>query len=123
MRYYHNAYGRSAVVPSRRSARMTSSFRTERDSMGELKVPAEALWGAQTQRAVENFPISGRPMPRAFVRALGLIKQAAALTNLRLGLLEEPTARAIAESAAEVAAGRHDAHFPLDVFQTGSGTS
>ena len=99
------------------------AHRVEHDSMGELKVPADALWGAQTQRAVENFPISGRPMPRAFIRALGLIKQAAALANLRLGLLEEPTARAIAEAAAEVASGRHDAHFPLDVFQTGSGTS
>src|SRR5580700_203787 len=102
---------------------MTSAHRIERDSMGELEVPADALWGAQTQRAVENFPISGRTMPRTFIRALGLIKQAAASANARLGLLEEPIAQAIAESAAEVASGLHDAQFPIDVFQTGSGTS
>ncbi|HTC51553.1 MAG TPA: class II fumarate hydratase [Steroidobacteraceae bacterium] len=102
---------------------MTASFRTERDSMGELQVPADALWGAQTQRAVQNFPISGRPLPRAFIRALGVIKQAAALANAKLGLLEETVAQAIAACAAEVADGRHDAHFPIDIFQTGSGTS
>ena len=102
---------------------MTSAFRTERDSMGELKVPGEALWGAQTQRAVQNFPISGRPLPRAFIRALGHVKQAAALANAALGLLDPAVAGAIAASALEVAAGRHDAQFPLDVFQTGSGTS
>ena len=102
---------------------MTKSFRIERDSMGELKVPAEALWGAQTQRAVENFPVSGRPMPRAFIGALGLVKQAAARANSRLGLLDANLAEAIAAAAAEVAEGRHDAHFPIDVFQTGSGTS
>jgi fumarate hydratase, class II len=102
---------------------MTASFRTERDSMGELQVPADALWGAQTQRAVQNFPISGRPLPRAFIRALGVIKQAAALANAKLGLLEETVAQAIAACAAEVAGGRHDAHFPIDIFQTGSGTS
>jgi fumarate hydratase class II len=102
---------------------MTSSFRTERDSMGELKVPAEALWGAQTQRAVENFPISGLTMPREFIAALGLVKQAAARANRSLKLLDERTAQAVDTAAAEVAAGRHDRHFPLDVFQTGSGTS
>jgi fumarate hydratase, class II len=102
---------------------MTASFRTERDSMGELKVPADALWGAQTQRAVQNFPISGRPLPRAFIRAVGVIKQAAALANARLGLLDRTVAAAIAACAAEVAEGRHDAHFPIDIFQTGSGTS
>ena len=102
---------------------MTSSDRIERDSMGELKVPAGALWGAQTQRAVENFPISGRALPRGFIRALGLIKQAAAAANARLQLLEEPTAAAVGAAAAEVAAGTHHAHFPIDVFQTGSGTS
>jgi fumarate hydratase class II len=101
----------------------TSSFRTEHDSMGELQVPADALWGAQTQRAVENFPISGLPMPRAFIGALGLVKQAAARANTRLELLEAATSRAIDSAAAEVAAGQHDAHFPIDVFQTGSGTS
>ena len=102
---------------------MTNAFRTEHDSMGELKVPLDALWGAQTQRAVENFPISGRPMPRAFIGALGRVKQAAARANSRLGLLETAAAGAIEAAAAEVADGRHDAHFPIDVFQTGSGTS
>jgi fumarate hydratase class II len=101
----------------------TSSFRKEHDSMGELQVPADALWGAQTQRAVENFPISGLTMPRAFIGALGLVKQAAARANTRLQLLDAAVARAIEAAAAEVAAGRHDAHFPIDVFQTGSGTS
>jgi len=99
------------------------SFRTERDSMGELKVPADALWGAQTQRAVENFPISGWTLPRGFIRALALVKQAAAAANARLGLLEPALAEAIMRAAAEVATGQHDRQFPLDVFQTGSGTS
>ena len=102
---------------------MTQSFRTEHDSMGELQVPREALWGAQTQRALENFPVSGWRMPRAFIAALGLVKQAAARANGRLGLLESNLAASIEAAAAEVAEGRHDAHFPLDVFQTGSGTS
>jgi fumarate hydratase, class II len=102
---------------------MTSSFRTERDSMGELKVPTEALWGAQTQRAIQNFPISGASMPREFISALALVKQAAARANGGLKLLEAPVAQAIDAAAAEVAAGKHNAHFPLDVFQTGSGTS
>jgi fumarate hydratase class II len=102
---------------------MTSSYRVERDSMGELQVPADALWGAQTQRAVQNFPISGLTMPRAFIGALGLIKQAAARANTRLELLESETARAIDAAAAEVATGKYDAQFPIDVFQTGSGTS
>jgi fumarate hydratase class II len=100
-----------------------SDFRVERDSMGELQVPADALWGAQTQRAVENFPISGRRLPRAFIRALALIKQAAAGANARLGLLDGKLAEAISGAAAEVAAGAHDGQFPIDVFQTGSGTS
>ena len=98
-------------------------YRSEHDSMGELKVPADALWGAQTQRAVDNFPISGLSMPRGFIRALGLIKQAAADANQQLGLLDAATAKAIGAAAAEVAAGEHDEHFPIDVFQTGSGTS
>jgi fumarate hydratase class II len=102
---------------------MTTSFRIERDSMGELEVPAEAFWGAQTQRAVENFPISGTVLPRAFIGALGLVKQAAALANAALGLLPPDIAQAIAAAAAEVAAGAHDAQFPIDIFQTGSGTS
>jgi fumarate hydratase class II len=100
-----------------------TSFRSEHDSMGELQVPSEALWGAQTQRAVDNFPISGWVMPRDFIRALALIKQAAASTNLRLGLLDEAKAAAIVQAAAAVASGEFDAHFPVDVFQTGSGTS
>ena len=91
--------------------------------MGELQVPSDALWGAQTQRAVQNFPISGRPLPRAFIRAVGVIKQAAALANAKLGLLDGAVAHGIAACAAEVAEGRHDAHFPIDIFQTGSGTS
>ena len=102
---------------------MTTSFRTERDSMGELQVPADALWGAQTQRAVQNFPISGLTLPRAFIAALGLIKQAASRANTRLGLLEREVAHAIDAAAAEVEKGRYDAQFPIDVFQTGSGTS
>jgi fumarate hydratase, class II len=102
---------------------MTSSFRIERDSMGELKVPADALWGAQTQRAVQNFPISGLALPRAFIAALALVKQAAARANTSLGLLDPTVSEAIDAAAAEVVAGTHDAHFPIDVFQTGSGTS
>ncbi len=98
-------------------------FRIEHDSMGELRVPAEALWGAQTQRAVQNFPISGRPMPREFIRALGLIKAAAAEVNGGFGLLGKGAAKAIHTAALAVAQGEYDAHFPIDVFQTGSGTS
>jgi len=98
-------------------------FRVERDSLGELQVPADALWGAQTQRALENFQISGLRMPREFIRALGLIKWAAATTNLDLDGLDAKRAAAIQKAALEVSEGRHDAHFPIDVFQTGSGTS
>jgi fumarate hydratase class II len=107
----------------RRGWKVSSEYRLERDSMGELKVPAKALWGAQTQRAVENFPVSGRTLPRAFIRALALIKQAAAQANAGLGLLEPGLAKAIGAAAAQAAAGAHDAQFPIDVFQTGSGTS
>ena len=102
---------------------MSEKYRVEHDSMGELQVPAEALWGAQTQRAVQNFPVSGQKMPRAFIRALGLVKGAAAQVNTELGLLPKAVGKAIAAAAAEVAAGAHDAHFPVDVYQTGSGTS
>jgi len=102
---------------------MTNSFRIERDSMGELQVPADALWGAQTQRAVQNFPISGIALPRAFIGALALVKQAAARANTRLELLDAQIAQAIDAAAADVAAGRHDEHFPIDIYQTGSGTS
>jgi len=100
-----------------------SQFRTERDSLGEVQVPADALYGAQTQRAVENFPISGIRFPRVFIRALGLIKGAAAEVNQELGLLDAQRAQAIRQAAEEVAEGRWDAHFPIDIFQTGSGTS
>ena len=100
-----------------------SQYRIERDSMGELKVPSDALYGAQTQRAVDNFPISGLSMPREFIRALGLIKSAAAQANADLGHLKKTTAKAIRKAAERVAAGEFDAQFPIDVFQTGSGTS
>jgi fumarate hydratase class II len=100
-----------------------AEFRTERDSMGELQVPADALYGAQTQRAVDNFPISGLPMPREFIRALGLVKAAAAEANHGLGYLKKAEAAAIRAAAEAVAAGDYDVQFPIDVFQTGSGTS
>jgi fumarate hydratase class II len=99
------------------------ALRIEKDSMGELRVPADALWGAQTQRAIDNFPISGMPMPRGFIRALGLVKAAAASVNARLGHLDAARAAAIREAALDVARGAHDGQFPIDVFQTGSGTS
>ncbi|MCH8059925.1 MAG: class II fumarate hydratase [Proteobacteria bacterium] len=98
-------------------------FRTETDSMGELKVPKDALWGAQTQRAVENFPISGLTMPSQFIAALGHVKWAAAGANAELGLLKSDVAAAIQKAALAVSNGDHDTHFPIDVFQTGSGTS
>ena len=98
-------------------------YRTERDSLGEMQVPADAYWGAQTQRAVENFPISGISFGRRFVRALGVVKKASAQANRDLGLLDEETAAVIVEAADEVIAGEHDDQFPVDVFQTGSGTS
>ncbi len=98
-------------------------FRTEHDSMGDVQVPYDAKYRAQTQRAVENFPVSGQRIERAHIEALARIKAAAAKVNARLGVLEEPLAHAIQEAAAEVAEGRWDDHFPVDVFQTGSGTS
>ncbi|KWS02751.1 Fumarate hydratase class II [Lysobacter capsici AZ78] len=114
------ASGRSGK-PAQATA--TPGFRREHDSMGELSVPSDALWGAQTQRAVQNFPISGVPMPREFIRALALVKAAAAQVNGGLGLLDAGVAKAIGAAAAQVADGRFDAHFPIDVYQTGSGTS
>jgi fumarate hydratase class II len=99
------------------------SFRIEHDSMGEVRVPSSAKWRAQTQRAVENFPISGRPIEPSLIRALALIKAAAAGVNAELGVIEPAMAEAIRAAAAEVADGRHDGEFPIDVFQTGSGTS
>jgi fumarate hydratase class II len=98
-------------------------YRVERDTMGEVRVPAGALWRAQTQRAVENFPISGQGLEPAHIAALAQIKAAAAVVNRDLGVLAADVAEAIAAAAAEVAAGRHDDQFPIDVFQTGSGTS
>ncbi|GBC85134.1 Fumarate hydratase class II [bacterium HR11] len=100
-----------------------SEYRTERDSMGEVPVPVWALWGAQTQRAVENFPVSGYRIPTPVIRALALIKRYAAETNAELGLIDRALADAIIQAAEEVYAGRWDDHFPVDVFQTGSGTS
>ena len=102
---------------------MTEEFRTEADSLGEMQVPADAYWGAQTQRAVENFPISGITFGRRFVRALGIVKKAAAQANRDLDKLDEETAGHIVAAADEVIAGEHDEQFPVDVFQTGSGTS
>jgi fumarate hydratase class II len=100
-----------------------SDFRIEHDSMGDVPVPRDALWRAQTQRAVENFPISGLPIDRALIGALASVKGAAASVNAELGVLDKDVATAIHGAAAEVARGDHDAHFPIDVFQTGSGTS
>ena len=100
-----------------------ADVRIERDSMGSMEVPADALYGASTMRAVLNFPISDLRFPRSFIRALGLVKLAAAKTNMDLGLLEEKTGSAVVEAAQEVADGKQDRHFVLDIFQTGSGTS
>jgi fumarate hydratase class II len=100
-----------------------SGYRTEHDTMGEVQVPVDALWRAQTQRAVQNFPISGRGLERAQIRALGLVKAAAARVNGKIGVLDAEKAEAIAAAADRVAAGEFDEHFPIDVFQTGSGTS
>ncbi len=102
---------------------MSDDFRIENDSLGEVRVPADALYGAQTQRAVENFPVSGQRVGRGFIQALGLLKKAAALTNEELGNLDGKIAEAIATAAGEVAVGEWDGEFVVDVYQTGSGTS
>ena len=99
------------------------TYRTEHDSMGELQVPADALYGAQTQRAVDNFPISGQPMPAAFIRALARVKHACATANEKLGLLDADRAGAIKKIALQIAEGRYADQFPIDIYQTGSGTS
>ena len=104
-------------------AQVPGPTRTERDSMGEVEVPRDALYAAQTARAVQNFPISGRPVPAPIVHALALVKAVAAEVNAGLGALDEARARAIGRAAESVAAGEHDGQFPVDVFQTGSGTS
>jgi len=101
----------------------TDGFRTERDSMGELQVPADALYGAQTQRAVDNFPISGLTLPFAVIRSIALIKRACAQVNNEFGLLDPDIADAIRQATDRVCAGELNDHFPIDVFQTGSGTS
>src|SRR5689334_17645262 len=98
-------------------------MRIERDSMGEMSVPDNALYGASTQRAVLNFPVSGRPLPAAFIRGLGLVKVACAQANEELGLLAPAKSRLIQQAAREIAGGQWLEHFPVDVFQTGSGTS
>lgn len=100
-----------------------SDYRIEKDSLGEVQVPADAHYGAQTQRAIDNFPISGIPFSRTFIRALGLTKLAAARANTNLGLMPADMATAIQEAAREVAEGHWDTQFPIDIFQTGSGTS
>ena len=104
-------------------AAMSDGFRIEKDSLGEVRVPIGALYGAQTQRAVENFPISGQGFGRGFIQALGMLKKAAALTNQELGTLDKEIAEAIATAAGEVAAGEWDDEFVVDIYQTGSGTS
>ncbi|MBN8264534.1 MAG: class II fumarate hydratase [Xanthomonadales bacterium] len=108
---------------ARRTHAAPRGFRLEHDSMGTLQVPASTLWGAQTQRARDNFRISGRPMPDAFVRALALVKASAAVVNGHLGLLDRARADAIMEAATAVAGGAHADQFPIDRYQTGSGTS
>src|ERR1700742_5144743 len=102
---------------------MTKEFRTEADSMGEMKVPADAYYGAQTARAVENFPISNLRFSRQFIRALGLIKKHAAAANTSLDLLPQNISSAIQNAAQEVIEGKLDPQFVVDIFQTGSGTS
>src|SRR3954465_1892498 len=101
----------------------TEEFRIEHDTMGEVRVPVNALYRAQTQRAVENFPISGKTLERTHIEALARVKKAAAQANAELGVLDGELAKAIADAADEVAAGKYDGDFPIDVFQTGSGTS
>lgn len=102
---------------------MADEFRIEHDTMGEVKVPKEALYAAQTQRAVQNFPISGKGLSDHHIAALGQVKRAAAIANLELGVIDEATSKAIQQSAEEVIENKHDKEFPIDIFQTGSGTS
>jgi fumarate hydratase class II len=110
-------------VSNRKGTLNRERFRIEKDSMGEMRVPVDALYGAQTQRAIENFPISNLRFPREFIRAMGLIKLAAARTNIELRLLDRKIGRAICDAAQEVIDGALDSHFTVDIFQTGSGTS
>src|SRR5712691_3187018 len=115
--------GRRRLKAPRRRAGDTVTVRVEHDSMGDVEVPADALWGAQTQRAVENFPVSGERIGRDLIGALASIKGGAAVVNGRLGVLHSAMAEAIHDAAAGVALGGYDDQFPIDVFQTGSGTS
>src|SRR3989449_1602822 len=110
------------ALSARRRIQM-AEFRVEKDFLGEVKVPKDAYWGVQTQRAIENFPISGIRFGRRFIYALGLIKMACAQTNMELGLLDNKIGKAIVQACQEVMDGKLDGHFPLDIFQTGSGTS
>jgi fumarate hydratase class II len=100
-----------------------ADFRVEHDTMGEVRVPARAKWRAQTQRAVENFPISGRPLEPAHLHALAQIKAAAAKVNAKLGVIDDDMAHSIEAAARDVARGEWDGEFPIDVYQTGSGTT
>ena len=102
---------------------MSEEYRVEKDSMGEVRVPVDALYGAQTQRAVDNFPVSGICISRSLIQALGVIKQAAAKVNTELGNIPKEVAHAIQLAAQEVIDGKLDDHFPIDIYQTGSGTS
>ena len=102
---------------------MKTHYRIEKDSMGELQVPNDALYGAQTQRAINNFPISGLTMPPAFIKTVALIKQTAAKVNMQLGLLDDTRGNAIIQAAEQLIQGKHSDQFPVDIFQTGSGTS
>ncbi|MDD1631506.1 MAG: aspartate ammonia-lyase, partial [Methylococcaceae bacterium] len=102
---------------------MAENYRIERDSMGELEVPNEALYGAQTQRAINNFPISGLTLPPALIKTIALIKKTAAKVNVGLGELDPATGHAIIQAAQQIMDGQHQHQFPVDVFQTGSGTS
>ena len=122
-RWANGSLPRDPQFPDDKRTIMSRSHRIEKDSLGEVRVPTDALYGAQTQRAAENFPISGRRFTRRFIEALGRLKEAAAETNAELGLVSEPLADAIRAAAHEVAEGVWDDHFVLDVYQTGSGTS
>jgi len=102
---------------------INNNYRIEKDSLGEIKVPLKAYWGAQTQRAIQNFPVSGLRFPRPFIRALGMLKYSACMANMELSLLEKHLGKVILEASKEVIEGKLDSHFPLDIFQTGSGTS
>src|SRR4026208_448136 len=119
----YTGVGRMKKIPPAAAAQPSPATRVERDTMGELAVPATAYYGVQTARAIENFPISSLRFPRAMIRAMGLIKRAAATVNQSLGLLDKKSADAINQAATEVIEGTLDAEFPVDIFQTGSGTS